>query len=146
MGNSQPPWRCRNGLTPHFPERVPSNCEARGVDDETVDRHSVNPSLKAGWCPTSLVETGCADPIMAWLQQQPTRERPDTLRKLSIVRRSKSTCNDGADHTFRRSASCSISLSSDSRPRSASACCTRPRAASIVASRSAAGRHISSSS
>ncbi len=38
---------------------------------------------------------------MAWLQQQPTRERPDTFTQLSSSSRPK-TCMGGADHTFRR--------------------------------------------
>jgi hypothetical protein len=47
---------------------------------------------------------------MAWLQQQPTRERPDTFTQLSscLV---QEPCTDGADHTFFASRSFSAALS-----------------------------------
>jgi hypothetical protein len=39
--------------------------------------------------------------IMAWLQQQSTRERPDTVRKLRSTA-VKNPCNAEADHTFKQ--------------------------------------------
>jgi hypothetical protein len=36
---------------------------------------------------------------MAWLQQQPTRERPNTLRQAVHVK-SDESCKSGTDHTF----------------------------------------------
>lgn len=38
---------------------------------------------------------------MAWLQQQSTRERPDTFTQ-TVLRQTipEVPCNDGADHTF----------------------------------------------
>jgi hypothetical protein len=37
---------------------------------------------KRASCPNHLLGTACADLIMAWLQQQSTRERPDTFMQL----------------------------------------------------------------
>ena len=49
---------------------------------------------------------------MAGLQQQSTRERPDTFTQVSSLSYPK-TLPDGAGHTFRRITSCSIALSSE---------------------------------
>ena len=49
---------------------------------------------------------------MAWLQQQPTRERPDTFRQTARRQNDQEPCTDGADHTFFASSSFSAALSS----------------------------------
>jgi hypothetical protein len=51
-----------------------------------------------------------ADLIMAWLQQQLARERPDTFAQTGLVRRYEA-CKGGADHTFFAAISCNIALS-----------------------------------
>jgi hypothetical protein len=48
---------------------------------------------------------------MAWLQQQSTRERPDTFTQLSSLS-VQVPCMDGADHTFFASRALSAALSS----------------------------------
>ena len=48
---------------------------------------------------------------MAWLQQQSTRERPDTFKQRHR-RHVQEPCTDGADHTFFAAISLSIALSS----------------------------------
>jgi uncharacterized protein YhjY with autotransporter beta-barrel domain len=45
------------------------------------------------------MEMARADLIMAWLQQQPTRERPDTFTQLSSSSYPR-PCTGGADHTY----------------------------------------------
>jgi len=69
--------------------------EARGSDDETVDRRSVNPVQKTCSCTNDYVGTMRAYLIMAWLQQQLARERPDTFRRTAVVRTTKSLARAG---------------------------------------------------
>jgi hypothetical protein len=79
MGDPQPSGRALPAGRPRVClSSAPSDCEARGVDDETsAFRKSFAESRLL--CPANLVETGRANLIMAWLQQQLTRERPDTF-------------------------------------------------------------------
>ncbi len=70
------------------------------VMTRTVDRRTVNSVQKAGFQPEPVIrERGRADLIMAWLQKQPTRERPDTFMQTGSSDEPE-PCNDGADHTF----------------------------------------------
>ncbi|MFK4495936.1 transposase [Bradyrhizobium japonicum] len=81
------------------PSRIPvgSGSRLRGSspDDETVDRRRVSPSPKTGQCPISYLGTRRADLIMAWLQPQPTRERPDTFTQTVEVGSLKSLAQAG---------------------------------------------------
>jgi len=56
-----------------------------------------------------------ADLIMAWLQQQLARERPDTFAQTVLVRRYEA-CKSGVDHTFFSTASPSAPSSNFSFP------------------------------
>ena len=60
----------------------------------------------------TLAGTACADLIKAWLQQQPTRERPDTFTQTVHRQIAESSCERGADHTFFALISLSMALSS----------------------------------
>ena len=75
------------------------------TDVGTVDRRVVSPVKKSSsLCSYHLLGTMRAHLIMAWLQQQPTRERPDTFTQAASDSRTKDLATPGRTiHFLRRS-------------------------------------------
>ena len=77
-----------------------ADSEARGSDDETVDRRIVSSVKKPCLCTNHYLRTMRADLVMAWLQQQPTRERPDTFRRTAVVVPPRTLHGRGGSYIF----------------------------------------------
>jgi len=69
-------------------------------DDETVDRRVVSSGKKPCRCTDHYLRTTRADLIMAWLQQQSTRERPDTFTQLSPLSWPRTLHGRGGPYVF----------------------------------------------
>lgn len=92
-------------------------------------------SKKRASCPNHLLGTACAD-LMAWLQPQPTRERPGYIYATGIVIHDVAyPCTDEADHTF---------FARSSRSAAASSICSASSFFSLAFSSSSAFRRFAS--